>query len=257
MKRVSFVLAILFFVACKKETDIAEETYRKFNTVEYACGVQITFKANYDGDKLISLIGQVFSVNYYYIYNSQGQVIQRDFENAGLRQKVTEYRYDNAGQLVEKKELAPVCFGRTSYMKYNYGYENGKLTQATSYLKDNSTGDYIFFERKVYGWTGENIRTVTLYNINNAPFPELFDISYDLTKPNPMLIFKDFWLLDLWDYPSTTHFLLSKNLMTSMRTPTGDCSVIYTYDSTFNEKRIKTLRTTCFNADMWNFTYSQ
>jgi len=260
MKKVYFLFAILFFISCKKETDNkGNQAYRKFDTVGYSCGIPIVYKTNYDGDRLVSLIseGPAFDVKYYFIYNSEGRLIQRDRETHLGRQKLTEYRYDNAGQVIEKKDLFPVCLGMQDCFKYIFAYENGKLTETTSYLKSDTISDYIFYNRQVFSWAGENIRLVTSYNIYNSPFPEAFDITYDLTKPNPMLIFKDFWLQDIYENSSTAYYLLSKNLIKTMRTPSADCVVNFTYDSTFNEKRVKSLGSTCNSNTIWNFTYTQ
>ena len=260
MKKVYLLIVILSFISCKKESgNNTGQAFRKFDTVGYSCGIQIVYKANYDGDKLVSLISQgpAFNVKYYFIYNSEGRLIQRDRETHLGRKKLTEYKYDNAGQLIEKKDLFPVCLGMQDCFKYIFAYENGKLTEITSYLKSDSLSDYIFYNRQGYAWTGENIRLVTSYNVYNNPIPEAFDITYDLTKPNPMLIFKDFWLHDIYENSFTAYYLLSKNLIKSMRTPNGDCTINFTYDSTFSEKRVKSLGSTCNSNTIWNFTYTQ
>lgn len=258
MRKLYFLFGILLFVSCKKEQGLKEEiAYRKFDTVQYACGYLITFNAHYNGDQLVSLIGQVGAVrNYHFIYNSQGQLIQRDLETGSGRQKLTEYKYNSAGQLIEKKDLLPVCPSSTEYYKYTFKYDNGKMIESTAYVKDNTSPDYTFHLRRVYGWTGENITSVRAYDIYNVPYAETLNFTYDLTKANPVKIFKDFWMQDLYDSPGTIFFFLSKNLLTKWVFPTYDCPVNYDFSNSFGESRIRSMGPACLHA-LWTFTYTQ
>jgi YD repeat-containing protein len=259
MKKIHFLFGLLFFIACKKESDtIPPSIHRKFDSVQYQCGTLTIFKTVYDGEKLVSLIGQGSSLrNYYFIYNSGGQLVQRDLETSTGSQKLTEYKYNGAGQLIEKKDLLPVCGSASEYYKYTFTYTNGKLTESTAYLKDNTLPDYVFHTRRVYTWTGENITSVTAYDDNNVPYPQTLSFAYDLTKPNPFQIFKDLWLQDIYEPPSTTFFFLSKNLLTKwVFGPSIDCVANYTFDNVFNESRIKSLSLACL-GQLWSFTYTQ
>jgi len=254
MRRIYILFGLLFFISCKKEND-DEIAYKKFNTIQYACGSLTVFKANYDGDKLISLIGQGGTLrNYYFIYNSQGQLTQRDIETSTGRQKLTEYTYNGAGQLIEKKDLLPVCPSGTEYYKYIFTYDKGKLVESTGYLKNNTLADYIFSARRVYAWTGENITSVQTYDINNVPYPEPLNFTYDLTQPNPLSVFKDFWLQDLYDSPGTVFFFHSKNLLTKLVWPTFDCPVNYDFYNSYNPRLPDFIRPTCLGT-LWVFTY--
>ena len=259
MRKIYCLIGLLFFISCKKENDPKKEeiAYRKFDTIQYVCGIPVTFKANYDNDRLISLIGQTTPVrNYYFIYNSSGQLIQRDVETGSGRQKLTEYKYDSEGQLVEKKNLFEVCPSLTEYYKYTFTYTNGKLTGTTAYKKSNNLPDYIFEARRVYSWTGDNITLVKTYDQNNMPGLDSLKLSYDLTKPNPALIFKDLWLQDIYEPPLTTILLLSKNLVTSIFFTSFDCFVNYGYASIASESRVSSITPQCLGT-LWSFTYTQ
>src|SRR5687767_8532725 len=218
MRKIYFLFGILFLVACKKENETSNQVvYKKFDTIEYLCGTPIIFKANYDNDRLISLIGQgIPSRSFYFVYNSAGHLIQRDVETSAGRQKLTEYKYDNAGRLIEKNNLFEVCPTLTEYYKYIFTYNNGKLTESIAYKKSSTLPDYIFDAKRVYSWTGDNITLVKAYDQNNVPYVDSLKLTYDLTKPNPTKIFKDIWLQDIYEPPLTTLFYLSKNLMTSI-----------------------------------------
>lgn len=256
MRKIYFLFGVLFFISCKKDRDLKEEiAYRKFDTVQYACGYLIKFNANYNGDQLVSLVGQVGSVrNYYFIYNSQGQLIQRDLETGSGRQKLTEYKYNSAGQLIEKKDLLPVCPSGTEYYKYTFKYDNGKMIESTGYVRDNMSPDYTFHNRRVYTWTGENITSVQAYDINNVPYPDRLSLIYDLSKLNPLRTFKDFWLQDLYDSPGTIFFFLSKNLLNRWVFPSNDCNINYTYTSPYGESPIYSMGPACVGT-YWVFTY--
>ena len=258
MRKIFFFFAILFVVACNKEDDDPEQiAYRKFDTIQYYCGPSGTYiyKANYDQDKLVSLIGQGgLSRNYYFLYNSSDQLIQRDLEMTTGRQKLSEYTYNNAGQLIERKDLLGACPSANEFYKYTFTYANGKLTETTAYKKSSTVPDYIFDAKRVYSWTGDNITLVKTYDQNNNPGIDSLKLSYDLSKPNPTKIFNGLWLQDIYDPPLTTIFLPSKNKMTSIFFTSFDCAVNYGFVNVSNESRVETIAAACLHT-LWRFTY--
>ena len=257
MRTIYVFFAILVAVACNKGGDDPGQAYRKFDTIQYYCGPSGTYiyKANYDQDKLVSLIGQgSLSRNYYFLYNSAGQLIQRDVEIPAGRQKLSEYKYNNSGQLVERIDLLGARPSANEYYKYTFTYTNGKLSETTAYKKSSTLPDYIFDAKRVYSWTGDNITLVKTYDQNNNPGLDSLKLTYDLTKPNPTRIFNKLWFQDIYDPPLTTIFLLSKNMMTSIFFTSFDCAVNYGLVNVSNESRVESIGAACLQT-LWRFTY--
>lgn len=260
-KHILIYATLLVAIACKKQEVDFQISYRKFDTVTYysyasdMC-LQGTFKANYDGDRLISLTrsGNPDTV-IHFIYNSAGQLIQRDLSSAAGREKMTEYIYNGADQLMEEKSFLRLC---NNYLyKCTYLYTGDILSGSIVYYQSLLDTGYIFQTRNKFSWLGDNISTVTGYDKNGSS-NGTFTLIYDIEKINHLRTFKDFWIQDLYERGLTLFLSLNKNRILRIEAPgTVPCRMDTEIINAFNEERLSSMKMDGCGGELWRFTYTQ
>jgi hypothetical protein len=164
---------------------------------------------------------------------------------------ITDLAYNNKGQLIQETNYRPCNHIR---YKYNFEYTGNNLTQMTAYISEYN-GPFGLSSRSVFEWSNGNIITSYGYNPANQLVATTSYV-YDMTQPNLLRTFRDFWLYDMYDKLGSIRATLNQNKLVRYVDQGANPCIVQTWMTyVFNEHRIE--RMWDCGAYFWVFTYAE